>query len=201
MRPGDLLCEMDHQVGRPHRDRAVEHADDENKAIWISQLSSPLFPHERRRGVGWATSVPWHGCTYDDGDEDAGNDEEDARGADKRHESVSVAHNQCSHPDHDSICHEDHPGLALKIRVINPVQVHPQVCHDDARRCTAEDPAQKIPVAGIVANQATPFVAWCHRRPVVAASGGRNGGPKFGDAGGNDPVEDRNGDAVGCMLV
>lgn len=90
--PRDFLGKMRNAVGAADGKCAVEHTGSKDESVaGVSCLVDPVLPHKVVRRMMEALRAG-HGGAGDNGDDDAGNDEEDAKRPDGRKRSVGVQH-------------------------------------------------------------------------------------------------------------
>lgn len=83
----------------------------------------------------------------DNGDQEAGQDKENADLGHVRHGTVEAAYNEACKPCNDQVYHEDVPRLGREISMSDTVHLHHGVGKDETHGCASEDPGQPVPIA------------------------------------------------------
>lgn len=196
LRVGDLLRQVRDDVHGADAVRAVEHARDEDEPVRVPQRLRPLLPDEGAGGVRRAAVVARHGRHDDDGDEEAGQDGEDADLVEVRHRRVGEAHGGAPEPGRDDVDDEDVPRLRHERRVVERVHLHDGVAEDGGHAGAAHRPGEVVPPAGEEADGAPVPRPRRHGRPVVDAARAGDRGAQLRQAGRDEEVEEGHHDEL-----
>ena len=183
-RLGDLFGQVRGAIRGSDTVGTVQHAHDEDEALLrVVGLVGPFLPHGVVGAVFEAVDMRHHSA-HDDGDEDAGQDQEHANVTDEWQEAVHEEHGAAAEPGADDETDEEVPRLRLEARVHQGIHRYGLLGHDQGHGGCAEDPSQTIPPAGEETTHAT-ILAGRDGSPMVDATGRGHARCKFSDRRGH----------------
>ena len=192
----NLLGEMCDGVYGPDTVCTVEHARDEDEAVWVANVGSPLRPDGARRCVGWSPVPAGHDSHDDDGDDEEGEDGKDAKLVQRWHRPVGETHGRARQDRRDDVHDEDVPRLRHERRVRDGVHLDDGIRKDTRHTRGAQHPGKVIPPTRKEPDDPATSPSRRDARPVVHARGRGHGAGQLGDAGGHVPVEHGHGDEL-----
>ncbi len=144
-RTGDFFGQVRDAVGCSHGEGAVDHAGQEyEEVVRVARLIVPAAPHRSAGRVRGAVDMR-HGRTDDDGDQDPGDDEENAQSFQYGEQSIREQHCRTRYPCANEITHQNVPFLHDKICMEGCIHGHGLVSHHGRHGGHAGNPPQTIP--------------------------------------------------------
>lgn len=162
----DFFRQMRYSVWGADGVGTIEHTSDKHEAVArVAGLVRPVVPDKGIGGVSRAI-FGGHDGTYDNGDEDTGDDEEAPQDFDFRQRTVGEEDGSAADPAAEEVGDKDMPGVGLEIGVEGGVHGDNLVTEDGGDGGGAEDPGEEVPPAGEKAAGTTVFSS-CYGGPVV----------------------------------